>query len=225
MLFRSAEYALRNVDKEDHHIRFFESGVDREKSFRCWAVKALGEIGNHEALPTIIRALNYSDWFRDNAGRIFGKIKRKQALILPSLISMLYDNEEDVRWYGVKALGEIGIGNSQTIQVLITSLNDLKTRNNAVEALVKINNSAVVSALIETIKNSDGNFRLYAAVTLGKISNPQVVSALIQEVVNHSDVYISYSALEALGNIGNPEAVSALIAILNNSTEIGRAHV
>ena len=72
----SAEYALRNVDKEDHHIRFFESGVDREKSFRCWAVKALGEIGNHEALPTIIRALNYSDWFRDNAGRIFGKIKK-----------------------------------------------------------------------------------------------------------------------------------------------------
>ncbi len=213
----SAEYALRKVDKEDRHMRFFNSGVSGE-SFRYCAVKALGEIGNPEALPTIIRALNSSDWFRDNLAIILGKINKKQSLALPFLISILYDSEEYVRFWGVKALGEIGIGNSETIQALITALNDVKTRNNAVEALSKINNSAVVSALIETIKNSDGDFRIYAAVTLGKISNPQVVSTLIEEVVNHSDVYISYSAVEALGNIGNSEAVSALIAILTNST-------
>jgi len=216
---KSAEFALRKVDKEDRHIRFFKSGV-RGESFRYWAVKALGEIGNPEALLTIIRALNYSDWLRNNAAIILGKINRKQALALPSLISILYDSEEDVRFYGVKALGEIGIGNLETIQALINALNDsdLNVRGNAVEALGKINNSAVVSALIETIKNSDGDFRSYAAVALSKITNPDAVPVLI-EAVNHSafHVYIRYFAVEALGNIGNPEAVSALIAVLNDS--------
>ncbi|MBC1189447.1 HEAT repeat domain-containing protein [Microcystis aeruginosa BLCCF108] len=213
----SAEYALRKVDKEDRHILIFGM-IDREEAFRGWALKALGEIGNSEALPTIIRALNYSDWFRDNAAIILGKMNRKQTLALPSLISTLSDSEKSVRFWGVKALGEIGIGNSETIQALITALNDVKTRGNAVEALSKINNSAVVSALIETIKNSDGDFRSYAAVALSKITNPDAVPVLI-EAVNHSafHVYIRYSAVQALGNIGNPEAVSALIAVLNDS--------
>ncbi|CCI03388.1 HEAT repeat domain-containing protein [Microcystis aeruginosa] len=214
---KSAKFALRKVDREDRHILIFGM-IDREEAFRGWALKALGEIGNSEALPAIIRALNYSDWFRDHAAIILGKINRKQALALPSLISILYDSEKSVRFWGVKALGEIGIGNSETIQALITALNDVKTRNNAVEALGKINNSAVVSALIETIKNSDGDFRSYAAVALSKITNPDAVPVLI-EAVNHSafHVYIRYFAAEALGNIGNPEAVSALIAVLNDS--------
>jgi HEAT repeat protein len=213
----SAEYALRKVDKEDRHILIFGM-IDREEAFRGWALKALGEIGNPKALPTIIRALNYSDWFRDNAAIILGKINKKQSLALPSLISTLSDSEKSVKFWGVKALGEIGIGNSETIQALITALNDVKTRNNAVEALGQINNSAVVSALIETIKNSDGDFRSYAAVALSKITNPDAVPVLI-EAVNHSafHVYIRYFAAEALGNIGNPEAVSALIAVLNDS--------
>ncbi|MDB9506063.1 HEAT repeat domain-containing protein [Microcystis aeruginosa CS-338/01] len=214
-----AEDDIKEIKRERKPIPNGEFKLDlyKEERFRGWALKALGEIGNSEALPAIIRALNYSDWFRDNAAIILGKMNKKQALALPSLISILYDSEKSVRFWGVKALGEIGVGNSETIQALITALNDVKTRNNAVEALGKINNSAVVSALIETIKNSDGDFRSYAGIALTKISNPQAVSALIEEVVNHSDVYIKYFAVKALGNIDNPEAVSALIAILNYS--------
>jgi HEAT repeat protein len=212
-----AEDDIKAIKRERKPILNFELDLYKEYLLRDSAVIALGKIGTLEALPTIIRALNYSDWFRDNAARILGKMNRKQALALPSLISTLYNSEEHVRFWGVKALGEIGIGNSETIQALITALNDVKTRNNAVEALSKINNSAVVLALIETIKNSDGDFRNYAGIALTEISNPQAVSALIEEVVNHSDVYIKYFAVEALGNIGNPEAVSALIAILNYS--------
>ncbi|NCQ70079.1 MAG: PBS lyase [Microcystis aeruginosa W13-15] len=212
-----AEDDIKAIKRERKPILNFELDLYKEYLLRDSAVIALGKIGTLEALPTIIRALNYPDWFRDNAARILGKMNRKQALALPSLISTLSDSEKSVRFWAVKALGEIGIGNSETIQALITALNDVKTRNNAVEALSKINNSAVVSALIETIKNSDGDFRNYAGIALTKISNPQAVSALIEEVVNHSDVYIKYFAVEALGNIGNPEAVSALIAILNYS--------
>ena len=212
-----AEDDIKEIKRERKPILNFKLDLYKEEQFRGWALKALGEIGNPEALPTIIRALNYSDWFRDNLAIILGKINKKQSLALPSLISTLSDSEKSVRFWGVKALGEIGIGNSETIQALITALNDVKTRNNAVEALSKINNSAVVLALIETIKNSDGDFRNYAGIALTEISNPQAVSALIEEVVNHSDVYIKYFAVEALGNIGNPEAVSALIAILNYS--------
>ncbi|NCR90406.1 MAG: PBS lyase [Microcystis aeruginosa G11-01] len=212
-----AEDDIKAIKRERKPILNFELDLYKEYLLRDSAVIALGKIGTLEALPTIIRALNYPDWFRDNAARILGKMNRKQALALPSLISTLSDSEKSVRFWAVKALGEIGIGNSETIQALITALNDVKTRNNAVEALSKINNSAVVLALIETIKNSDGDFRNYAGIALTEISNPQAVSALIEEVVNHSDVYIKYFAVEALGNIGNPEAVSALIAILNYS--------
>ncbi|MFM6326409.1 MAG: HEAT repeat domain-containing protein [Microcystis panniformis] len=213
-----AEDDIKEIKRERKPIPDFELDLHKEERFRGWALKALGEIGNSEALPAIIRALNYSDWFRDNAAIILGKMNKKQALALPSLISILYDSEKSVRFWGVKALGEIGVGNSETIQALITALNDVKTRNNAVEALGKINNSAVVSALIETIKNSDGDFRSYAAVALSKITNPDAVPVLI-EAVNHSafHVYIRYFAVKALGNIGNPEAVSALIAVLNDS--------
>ncbi|MCA2700111.1 MAG: HEAT repeat domain-containing protein [Microcystis sp. M179S2] len=213
-----AEDDIKEIKRERKPILDFELDLYKEKPFRGWALKALGEIGNPKALPTIIRAFNYSDWFRDNAAIILGKINKKQALALPSLISTLSDSEKSVKFWGVKALGEIGIGNSETIQALITALNDVKTRNNAVEALGQINNSAVVSALIETIKNSDGDFRSYAAVALSKITNPDAVPVLI-EAVNHSafHVYIRYFAAEALGNIGNPEAVSALIAVLNDS--------
>ena len=213
-----AEDDIKEIKRERKPILDFELDLYKEKPFRGWALKALGEIGNPKALPTIIRAFNYSDWFRDNAAIILGKINKKQSLALPSLISTLSDSEKSVKFWGVKALGEIGIGNSETIQALITALNDVKTRNNAVEALGKINNSAVVSALIETIKNSDGDFRSYAAVALSKITNPDAVPVLI-EAVNHSafHVYIRYFAAEALGNIGNPEAVSALIAVLNDS--------
>jgi HEAT repeat protein len=99
-------------------------------------VKALGEIGDPQAVPALIDALKDEDWrVREAAVEALRKIGPPA---LPALIEMLKDKREWVRQATVQALGEIG--DSRATSALIRALGDKDegVRQAAAEALSKL---------------------------------------------------------------------------------------
>ncbi len=82
--------------------------VSRDPSFevRSAAVKALGKIGNKQALPILERALRDEAAVRCSAVIAIGLLGDTKAA--PALVAMLRDSAPEVRYHAVTALGKLG---------------------------------------------------------------------------------------------------------------------
>ncbi|WP_292782031.1 HEAT repeat domain-containing protein, partial [Nostoc sp. NMS9] len=113
---------------------------DSDYNVRYHAAKALGKIGNAEAVPELIAALKDSDSdVRRYAAEVLGKIGNAEAV--PELIAALKDSDSDVRRYAAEVLGKIG--NAEAVRELIAALKHSESyvRRYAAEALGKIGNA------------------------------------------------------------------------------------
>ena len=182
---------------------------------RMGAAKALSEIGNIQAVDSLITALNNSNSsVRCNSVVALGEIGNARAV--DSLIASLNDSDSSVRMYAVGALGKIG--NARAVDSLIATLNDSDhfVRWNAAKTLGKIGNAQAVDSLIASLNDSDSSVRMYAVGALGKIGNARAVDSLIA-ALNDSDHFVRWNAAKTLGEIGNGKTVDSLIAALNDS--------
>ena len=85
--------------------------------------------------------------------------------------------------------------------------------------------AATITALVETLKDSDADVRKQAAWALGRIRSEQAVDGLIA-AMRDSDQEVRKQAIWALGRLESPKAVDALTAALkdsNTEVQIGRA--
>jgi len=70
----------------------------------------------------------------------------------------------------------------------------------------------VIPALIDCLKDSDTDLRIYSALALGEQMDPRGIPALI-EALNDKEQNVRYHAIDALGELKATEAVEALTAI------------
>ena len=198
-----------------HHLQ--SALHDFYEYVRRYAVEALGNIGNAQAVLALMDALQDSNLsVRSKAAEALGKIGSPEAVA--GLIAGLHDSNLSVRSKAAEALGKIG--SPEAVAGLIAGLHDsnLSVRSKAAEALGKIGSPEAVAGLIAGLQHSEWNVRYYAAEALGKIGSPEAVPGLIAAL---HDFYedVRYYAAEALGKIGSPEAVPGLIAALHDSDE------
>jgi len=217
-------------------------GKDAGEGVRAAAAKALGEIGDAQAVEPLIAALtNDVGSVRIAASEALAQIGDSRA-IEPLTANLSFPKA--VRTAAVEALdtlgwtpdsGEAGAGywiekgqwtkcveiGAPAVQPLIRRLGHLEpglADIAAADALAKIGAPAV-EPLIDALNYPDRRMR--AADALGGIGDPRAVEPLIA-ALKYESSSVRANAAEALGKIGGPSVVEALAAALKDEDVVVR---
>jgi len=188
------------------------------------SAKALGNIGDPTAIPTLIKALKTS---KDpsiviEVANALGMLKATQAL--DDLLGMLDNKDGEIRENVAQALGMIG--DSKAIDPLLKILKDDKeawVRGQAAEALGLIGEKRVVPNLIFALENDNGiGVSVKTATALGRLKDPIAVEPLISFLQKSQNVESRRAIAYALGEIGDKRAAEIFLELLTDEDETVR---
>ncbi|MDX9708496.1 MAG: HEAT repeat domain-containing protein [Trichloromonas sp.] len=184
---------------------------------------------NYARAVHLIDLINYHPQERLHAiKQLYYLDKTDQAarIIVPTLVKVLQDPDDQVRITAVRILSQIGPVTDEAVPALIRALRDSNYLicESAAYALEEVGVSAIaaIPALIETLSSNSNKCRQISARVLGKMGLPsaEAVPALI-EVLRDRDVdkdtydEVRKEAVEALGKIG-PEASEAITVMIDS---------
>jgi HEAT repeat protein len=220
-------------------------GHRKDAEVREGAVKALGEIGDTQAVGPLSAALKDESWYvRLAAARALGQIGDVRAV--EPLIAALKDKDKNVRQATAEALGRIG--DTRAVEPLITTLEDEDedVGEAAAKALVKVGAPAIEPLTI-ALKNEAWDVRQAAAEALERLGwqpdsseigiaywiarkqldkcaeiGAPAVEPLIATLEDEA-WHVRQAAAEALGKIGDVQAVESLITALKDENYRVRA--
>ncbi|MDR4464750.1 MAG: HEAT repeat domain-containing protein [Nitrospira sp.] len=192
-----AAKALRLIRHTDAIEPLIPLLQDKVKAVREEAAASLGAMGD-PAIPLLLNALHHDEWIvRLHAVESLGKTRSPQA-VEPLLSVLFNDTDSAVREDAVRALGEIG--DSRSVEYLLTAMREPGLRTVAIEALGKIGDTRAVPRLIECIS---GAVRPEITQTVGGCGDQWTEELVAQG-----------AAVRALGDIGDDQAIPSLVAAL-----------
>ena len=200
----------------DVMLRALES---QQLLIRSSAVNQLVSLGkNHPyiAIPKILEALNPSiDYWTVRFGAVeaLGEIAN-ELTVAPLLQYLESDDDPDFRAMVAKQLGEMGDVAKEAGPGLIQALNDKEspeTRENASQALGKIQVSSAVEPLIKSLeKESEEYARREMCWSLGELNHIDSIPVLIK-FLKDKDKGTRGNSAEALGKIKHGDSVLPLL--------------
>jgi HEAT repeat protein len=176
-------------------------GYQKDGSVREKAAKALGEMGDAQAVEPLITALKDSDVdVRRAAVEALGQSGDARAV--DPLGAALKDSDTDVRRAAAEALGQSG--DAGAVDPLGAALedSDVDVRQAAAEALGQSGDARAVDPLIAALKDSAVDVQQTAAGALAQIAE------------ENTDKDLKYQAALALAEIDDPRAVNLLVGIV-----------
>lgn len=189
---------------------------------RLAAVQTLKKIGS-PAVSVLVEALNDSDVnVRKNAAFALGSMGSDGVEAVPTLLSTLKDSSSEVRMNVAVALRNITPASpavqAQAIEELTAALQheEATVRQGAAFGLGILGPvaHAAIPDLITTLKDSDEQVSLKAAIALKRMGQPAV--AALTEALNHPDMQVRAKAAFALGKI-KASIVPDMTAALQNT--------
>jgi len=239
-------YALAKTGNASAGRSLRKALKDEVGHVRSAAASALGDLKVKEAIPVLIETLSdpYPD-VRRSAALALEKMKSYREKILPCLLPLCKNKEEEVRASALYALGKVG--GEEILDVLSLSLEDEspKVRQVTVNILRQIKGRsafsllqlaandedpavrvAVISGLSQAHRDeaidcliaalSDSDFRVrYEAAYNLRFREEKVVNALISALKDEVGL-VQIGAAEALGQIGVQEAAAPLRELLHS---------
>jgi HEAT repeat protein len=148
------------------------------RSLACWA---LGRMGDKDAIPSILRALedDHEPSVRAGSAHALGELDDPVA-VEPLIRALTMDPSADVRRMAAWSLGRIG--DDSALNPLIAVLNNPKDdpslRAECAEALGELGLEAAVMPLLEALCDTSAEVRFFAAFALGLIGDPAALPAL-----------------------------------------------
>lgn len=208
--------------------------------------RALGDLGNEQALYPLIEALGSPDgrlrcasatalanlgqphWekvvFGTNAD--FEKLYHSGLAGVADLLIRTLKCQPDG---GTKIAALLGdLGDPKAVEPLIKVLRDHACNYaseicaEAAKALGKLGDPKAVEPLIKVLCHNDDKVRTEAVKALGKLGDPKSVEPLIK-ILCHPNAKVRTEAVEALGKLGDLKAVEPLIKVLRDHTAEVRA--
>ncbi len=151
---------------------------------------------------------------RWDVAKVYPRLKVEiERLIAPIIEIIQTDEDEELRWYAARILGEFNQSSAiATLVNLLKSAENDELTSIAASALGQIGNPAV-AALSELLVEEDT--RLLAVQSLAYIRRSQIITPLLT-VVKDPDPKIRSTAIEALGSFHHPEIPPILIAALDD---------
>jgi HEAT repeat protein/GTPase SAR1 family protein len=142
---------------------------------------------------------------------------------LANLLTLLRDEDSNVRFNAAMALGELGQGSEVVIQALLTLLRDENSyvRSNAASTLGKLGqgSEAVIQALPTLLRDEDSNVRFNAAMALGELGQgSEVVIQALLTLLRDENSYVRSNAASTLGELGqgSEAVIQALPTLLRD---------
>jgi len=154
---------------------------DQDESIRIYAVKALGRIGDPEALPIIIEATrDPSSYVRYEAVMVLDLFPDPRSI--DALRKSLRDESSHVRYAACQSLGDLKAAG--TFHHLIFALKDESSyvRSSAALALAKLGDSSAVPALEQNLTDPNEWVRNSAALALHELGSVSGISVLIDNL-------------------------------------------
>jgi HEAT repeat protein len=142
---------------------------------------------------------------------------------IETLLSLLKDDDSDVRDSASESLGKLGNASVEVLSELLNLLkdDDSNVRESAAIALGELENATaeVLSGLLNLLKADDSDIRFGAVVALGELKNAsaEVLSGLLN-LLKDDDLNVRFRAGGALVQLGSasPELVSLLLNALKD---------
>lgn len=131
--------------------------------------------------------------------------KHFQALVVPKLIDLLYDEHNEVAQNAAQALGYVGDKSCiRSLVELLTNPN-MNTRIYASLALGKIGDDTATRPLLELLKNEkEQKVRATVLIALGNIANPKIFPIIQKFGLTDPDPRVRASAVEAVSKLNLP---------------------
>lgn len=186
--------------------------ADAEKGCKNEAMNRLLEMDLETTLPIFEQALR-DDSHADLRNGAMEVITRFGRQAVPKLLTLLRDNNEEIRNFSTVMLGEIG--SREAVVPLIQALRDTDSnvRHGAAEALGKINDRAALVPLLELLH--EDFWTQYPAVSaIGAMKDVRAVPHLVKLLGND---LLDGAVIDALGEIGDPRALKFLGNMLDHS--------
>lgn len=176
---------------------------------RTEAAKALVKMGP-KAIDALIQGVSSENpQIREMSAWTLSEIKTPVDRVVPALISVLTDPDQNIRVVGSVALQNLG---EPAVPYLIDALtaNAPEIRLNAAYALGEIGAplDAIVPALINTLTDPEWNVRRLVVRALATIGTPAVEPLI--EALNSPKPELRRMAARALNDIGTPRARRAI---------------
>jgi len=220
----AAIYALEETGNTDAVPPLILMLEDREGEVRKATVIALGKMKDSRAVDPLLAL-----WEADGA---FSKLvplveeALRQILdanrnpdVVPVLRQRLKSENDSLRFFVVRALGNIR--NPAAVQSLIEALQDkdVMTRSEAVNGLSRIGDETAVPALIDYFsQESSLNNRRYLLTALGNFRAPVLVP-FFSKVSSSDDSESAVIAVKSLGKLGDSRAVDPLLQRFKEVTQ------
>jgi HEAT repeat protein len=184
------------------------------------AGEALGKLGSPEAVPHLIRALQYPDsWMRCIAAEALGKIGDARAV--DAFLEISYDDEPIVLYTMIKAMG-----NLRDIRVLPYILSLLKLNAKfassviqAIEQLLEFCGNEVYEVIkqadvgmnfVQVLSTESLDVLLSAIRLIGKLQYKEAVPSL-KRLLCHADKMVVTESISALKQIEGPAYIRPML--------------
>lgn len=184
--------------------------ANENTSLRYEAVRALEALGD-EALLGLLAAKNDKDpEIRAGVAFALGRFEDERAI--NALAELLVDSDYHVASNAITSLTRLGEPALATIRPL---LKNPEARFNAIWALAAIGDSESVQTIITVLSDEEPRLRAIAAKALGEMKDPGAVEPLISLLSDDEEVVRGVAAW-ALGSLNDKRAVEPLIPLLQD---------
>ncbi len=217
---------------EEQALPAFLSLIRREKHplVRWKAFRALSHLAGEAAGPADLPSPEeVSSWRDDALTDLLGRLGSTQASqrweaaeglgelgdprAIPALVQALRDPHAFVRWAAARAIGRIGGEEAVALLLPLLQEDDPLVRRSAADALGYLDTPDVRQALRRALRDPDPSVRRNAIEAVARLGDREAVGILAAVLTSSDDLWIRYSAAEALGLVGDHRAIAALIEV------------
>jgi HEAT repeat protein len=157
---------------------------------------------------------------RWGAAEALGRLGDRKAV--PALVEGLRDPHAFVRWSAAQALGQIGGETAIPMLLPLLQEKDPLVRRSAVDALGYLDNPTARKSLHQALHDPDPSVLRNAIEATAQLGESSAVDAVIRALEQCPDLWVRYSAAEALGTIGDHRAIPPLMEVSRDRSEMIR---
>ncbi len=210
---RAAAQALADAGDEDACHALHTALNDSYKGVMVDSLFALSRIGCSDIFDPIVNALKSEDLpVRLGACKAISESGSTQYT--EPLFSVLHDSrmQKEV----LKVLGELKDPASLNPIVNLLTSNDSTIRLNALKALLKIDGTLDVTAILECLGDKEPEVRITAVRILGKEGSAEAVNYLLARLDEEPDDSVRVAIIKSLGKNGTSKPLKRLISLLED---------
>lgn len=186
---------------------------DEEPETRRTAAESLGKIGDPRVADSILPLVHDpASVVREASVRAMGRLKpTATGEVVALLMQALGDPVESVRQAAIVSIGEIEPG-SRLLEPLVALLrsSDATIRRAAVQALLQVDSSQFVPALIAAGRDSDAEVRQRIVAVVGEWGGSRVAPWLRERLAQDPSPGVRAEAAYRLGMFSDPDTRAAL---------------